>query len=130
MIKSEKLLSIVLIICGVSREAFYSDKRGRQLVLARHLFCYISRVKLGLKLVVIANFIQRDHTSVMHGIKTIENLLSVNDMEAQNLYLSIIEAISKECKSPASFTVECPNGYTAQELCTMLERDYNCKISF
>jgi hypothetical protein len=66
----------------------------------------------------------------MHGIKTIENLLSVNDMEAQNLYLSIIEAISKEYKSPASFTVECPNGYTAQELCTMLERDYNCKISF
>jgi chromosomal replication initiation ATPase DnaA len=130
MINNEKLLSIILVVCGVSKDAFYSDKRGRQLVLARHLYCYISRVKLGLKLVVIASFIKRDHTSVMHGIKTITNLLSVNDQEVQNLYLSIIEAISKEYKSPASFTVECPNGYTAQELCTMLERDYNCKISF
>ena len=128
MINNNKLLNIVLVICGVTREQFYSEKRGRSLVLARHLFCYISRTKLGHKLVPIAQFIKRDHTTVIHGINTIENLLSVNDEQVQTLYLSIIEAITREYELPIRLDITARNKQEADEIRAYIEEKYKCPI--
>ena len=128
MINNNKLLNIVLVICGVSKEQFYSEKRGRTLVLARHLFCYISRAKLGHKLVPIAQFIKRDHTTVIHGINTIENLLSVNDEQVQTLYLSIIEAITREYELPIRLDITARNKQEADEIRAYIEEKYKCPI--
>lgn len=129
MIKFESLVNIVCICCGISKENFFSSSRARSFVLARHLFFYIARYKLGHKLVPIAQYIGRDHATVMHGIDTISNLLAVNDSQVQPIYLKVIEALAKEYEQPAQLIIQCPNAYTAQEIAVMLARDYNCKIS-
>lgn len=77
---------------------------------------------------VIANYIDRDHATVMHGIDTVKNLLAVNDIQAQAIYLKIIEAITKEYEQPTKIVINCPNAYTAQEIAVMLARDYNCEV--
>lgn len=128
MINNNKLLNIILVVCGVTREQFYSEKRGRPLVLARHLFCYISRVKLGHKLVPIAQFIKRDHTTVIHGITTIQNLLSINDEQVQTLYLSIIDAITKEYELPIRLDITAKNKAEADEIRAYIEERYKCPV--
>lgn len=128
MINFDKLVSIVTICSGVSKNDFFSSSRSRPIVLARHLFFYIARYKLGHKLVPIAKFVGRDHATVMHGIDTVANLLDINDSQAQTIYLRIIEAITREYSQPAQLVVNCPNSYTAQEIAVMLTRDYNCKV--
>lgn len=128
MINNNKLLNIILVVCGVSKEQFYSDKRGRRLVIARHLFCYISRVKLGNKLVPIAMFIGRDHTTVIHGINTITNLLSINDEEVQSLYLAIVEAITKEYELPIRLDITARNKQEADEIKAYIEEKYKCAV--
>ena len=128
MINNKKLLSIILVICGVTSEAFYSDKRGRRLVIARHLFCYIARVKLGYKLVQIAQFIQRDHTTVMHAIKTVTNLLDINDAEVQSLYIAVIEAITKEYELPIRLDITARNKQEAEEIRDLLIDRYKCPV--
>jgi chromosomal replication initiation ATPase DnaA len=128
MINNNKLLNIILVVCGVSKEQFYSDKRGRNIVLARHLFSYISRFKLGNKLVPIAQFIGRNHTTVIHGITTISNLLSVNDQEVQTLYLSIIDSISKEYELPIRLDITARNRQEADEIKAYIEEKYKCAV--
>lgn len=128
MINFDKLVNIVCICSGIQKNDFFSSSRSRPIVLARHLFFYIARFKLGHKLVPIAKYVKRDHATVMHGIDTISNLLAVNDSQTQSIYLKIIEAITKEYDQPAQLVIHCPNSYTAQELAVMLARDYNCKV--
>ena len=76
----------------------------------------------------IAQYIGRDHATVMHGIDTISNLLAVNDSQVQPIYLKIVEALTKEYEQPAQLVINCPNAYTAQEIAVMLARDYNCRV--
>jgi len=128
MIKFDSLVNIVCICCGISKDNFFSSSRARPFVLARHLFFYIARYKLGHKLMTIANYAGRDHATVMHGIDTISNLLAVNDAQVQPIYLKIVEALTKEYEQPAQIIINCPNAYTAQEIAVMLARDYNCKV--
>jgi hypothetical protein len=128
MIKLENLVSIVCICCGISKDNFFSSSRARPFVLARHLFFYIARYKLGHKLMTIAQYIGRDHATVMHGIDTVNNLLAVNDSQVQPIYLKIVEALTKEYEQPAQLVINCPNAYTAQEIAVMLARDYNCRV--
>lgn len=128
MINQEKLLNIILIITGVSKDQFYSEKRGRQLVLARHLFCYISRVKLGHKLVYIGQFIKRDHTTVIHGIETISNLLSVNDTQCQSLFISVIDAITKEYELPVRIDITAKNKDEAEKIKKYIISNFECDV--
>lgn len=128
MIKFDNLVNIVCICCNISKDNFFSSSRARPFVLARHLFFYIARYKLGHKLVPIASYIGRDHATVMHGIETISNLLAVNDSQVQSIYLKVIDALAKEYEQPAQLTIHCPNAYTAQEIAVMLARDYNCRV--
>lgn len=128
MIKFDNLVNIVCICCNISKDNFFSSSRARPFVLARHLFFYIARYKLGHKLVPIANYIGRDHATVMHGIETVSNLLAVNDSQVQSIYLKVIDALTKEYEHPAQLMIQCPNAYTAQEIAVMLARDYNCRV--
>lgn len=54
-----------------------SPKRDASLVRARQIAMHLLKKELGLTLVEIGNILGgRDHTTVMHGVKKVENLLS------------------------------------------------------
>lgn len=82
------LLSRVCTICSVSIADVLSAKRQRQFVIARHLFFFLAKQNyphtsyqsLG---EMIGN---RDHTTVLHAMTSIRNLIDTNDPTFMKFY--------------------------------------------
>src|SRR5918996_691276 len=64
---------------GLGREDLVSKSRSRPLTTARHIAMYLLRELTGLSLIKIGELFDRDHTTVMHGIKRIEQLMPARD---------------------------------------------------
>jgi chromosomal replication initiator protein len=60
---------------GLSRDDLVGKSRSRPLTTARHVAMYLARECTGLSLIKIGELFERDHTTVMHGIKKIEQLM-------------------------------------------------------
>jgi chromosomal replication initiator protein len=60
---------------GLQREDLVSKSRSRPLTTARHVAMYLLRELTGLSLIKIGEHFDRDHTTVLHGIKKIEGLM-------------------------------------------------------
>lgn len=84
------ILDAVSVATGVDREDLLSvNKMNRKTTIARHLAIWAVRQK-GIAYHTIAEMFGRNkHTGVMHGSKTIDNLLSVKDKEVVDLVESI-----------------------------------------
>lgn len=67
------VMSIITSFTGIPKSLIVSHNRTELVVYSRHLFCYFSRNYLNLSLPEIARFISRDHTTVIHSLKTIRN---------------------------------------------------------
>ena len=77
---------------GVPIEALLSQKRSQKYARPRFIIYYLSRNLTKLSLPAIGRAIDRDHTSVMHGIERAEYLLE-NDQAFRALYRSIVEQL-------------------------------------
>ena len=63
----------------VTEESIQGRSRKRENVTARQLFCYVARLKTPSSYSYIGSYIgNRDHATVMHSIKTVESLMSVD----------------------------------------------------
>jgi chromosomal replication initiator protein len=60
---------------GLGPSDLSSKSRSRPLTTARHVAMYLLRELTGLSLIKIGELFERDHTTVMHGIKKIEGLM-------------------------------------------------------
>jgi chromosomal replication initiator protein len=60
---------------GLGPSDLVSKSRSRPLTTARHIAMYLLRELTGLSLIKIGERFDRDHTTVMHGIKKIESLM-------------------------------------------------------
>jgi chromosomal replication initiator protein len=60
---------------GLTRDDLLSKSRSRPLTTARHVAMYLLRELTGLSLIRIGDEFNRDHTTVLHGIKKIEGLM-------------------------------------------------------
>jgi chromosomal replication initiator protein len=78
-IKMEHILDAVCEVCNTSMAVLKKRNRKRELVMARHFICYFLRKETGLSLKSIGNLFGHDHTTVIHGVNTITNLLCVED---------------------------------------------------
>jgi hypothetical protein len=79
MLTRENLLSVISMVSGLPENEIKGQNRARGLVLCRHVYYYIARKKMGLKLVYIGALFGSDHTTVIHGINKITDMLSIND---------------------------------------------------
>jgi chromosomal replication initiator protein len=64
---------------GLGREDLVSKSRSRPLTQARHMAMYLMRELTGLSLIKIGELFDRDHSTALHGIKRIENLMPNRD---------------------------------------------------
>jgi chromosomal replication initiator protein len=64
---------------GLRREDLVSKSRSRPLTTARHIAMYLLRELTGLSLIKIGELFDRDHSTALHGIKRIENLMPNRD---------------------------------------------------
>ena len=60
---------------GLGSGDLVSKSRSRPLTTARHVAMYLLRELTGLSLIKIGEHFDRDHTTVLHGIKKIEGLM-------------------------------------------------------
>lgn len=67
---------------------FKNKSREAHIVFYRHIFCKVA-YDLGYKHPYIANYLNKDRTSVIHAINKIEDYLAIKDPETTKVYNSI-----------------------------------------
>jgi chromosomal replication initiator protein len=60
---------------SLTRQDLISKNRSRPLTTARHVAMYLLRECTGLSLIRIGEWFERDHSTVIHGIKKVEKLM-------------------------------------------------------
>lgn len=89
MLFHEQLLSIVSQVTGIPEKDIISKSRFREVCMAKQLYAYFLRIKFHLKLKQISDIMQNDHTSVIHCLKVVNNMIDIQD-EKTLLYLNEI----------------------------------------
>ena len=81
------------------QDGVFSHSRKREVVTYRHAFCKISH-SLGYKLKSIAEFINKNHATVIHSIRNVDNLLKANDYQMtrcmDEIYVDMERYITKK----------------------------------
>jgi chromosomal replication initiator protein len=74
-IRPDTILEETASYFGLGPGDLVSKSRSRPLTTARHVAMYLLRELTGLSLIKIGEHFERDHTTVLHGIKKIEGLM-------------------------------------------------------
>lgn len=76
---------------GLAREHLVGKSRSRPLTTARHIAMYLLREQNGMSLLKIGERFDRDHTTVMHGVRKVEELMRARG----STYLQVQELTRK-----------------------------------
>jgi len=93
-----ELINVLEAVCFVMQQDIERVKtkgRYRELVICRHLFYYLSKYYYGAKLRDIGAITNVDHTSVIHGINLINDMVSIKDESICNAIPSIQNYIAQ-----------------------------------
>ncbi len=82
---------------NVAPEKIYSTGQKKDVVKVRQVCFYICKELLDISLQQIGKIYNRDHTTVMHGIRKIESL-----MEEDEIFRETVEMLMKDIKSETS----------------------------
>lgn len=90
----EQIIKVVCQTYEVAMEELHSTSRAARIALPRQLIMYLSNKHTDQTLVAIASRLKRkNHTTVMHGIRTISNRLEV-DAELRNAVAELEQVLS------------------------------------
>lgn len=70
-----EIAKIVAEYHGINPQLLQSKTRKRKIMFPRQIAMYLLRQRSGLTLKQIGGFFQKDHASVLHSVKVIENLM-------------------------------------------------------
>lgn len=77
-ITSKDIITMVCKTYGVEHEDLMKQCRQRELVFSRHLAMYLIRKFTNLSVIKIGKLFNRDHTSVLHAQKMIQNYIDTD----------------------------------------------------
>jgi hypothetical protein len=77
-VSSNKLFAAIEAITGHNKTQLRSKLRERTLVEARQIFCTLMYKHTEQGLANIGSLVNRDHTTVIHSIKTVKNLTEID----------------------------------------------------
>lgn len=72
------MFDVIEQVLEISTEELRSNSRKRELVEARHIFCYFTKENTKFTLSKIGGLVNRDHASILHAVNLINNLLESN----------------------------------------------------
>ncbi len=98
-IVTEKIINVVLQCTGFTMPEIKSKDRHEDLVRARQLMCYFLRICTPLYFSKIGHIIRRDHTTVMHSVQTIKDLIDTEYTDVTLLVEKIQNQLSNEIKA-------------------------------
>jgi chromosomal replication initiation ATPase DnaA len=83
MLNKDEILKIIAEQSGVTVENIFSDKKKTEMVFARHIYAKIQKLN-GRNLVQIAKELNKDHTTIIHSLKTFDDRYNVYDEYRDN----------------------------------------------
>lgn len=116
MLTKENLLSVISFVSGLPENAIRSQNRARGLVLCRHAYYYIARQNMGLKLAEIGEVFGADHTTVIHGVQKVKDMLSIEDEITLNFINNINSCIKEKYLIPTILMVAIPSELDANQV--------------
>ena len=122
MLDRENLLSVISFVSGIPEDAIMTQNRARGLVLSRHVYFYIAREKLGLKLAEIGEVFGCDHTTVIHGLNKVKDMLSIDDLITCDFLNQVNMCIKEKYLIPTKIFVSIPDKLNADEIILSIEK--------
>lgn len=92
----ETILSICSDVLNIPEAEIKGKSRKAEVVIARHIYCYIATNKTNYTLQYIGFLINRDHSSVIHASKNIYGFLSLKDDIATINYNLVLDKIEQK----------------------------------
>jgi chromosomal replication initiation ATPase DnaA len=77
----DDILELVSRATEVSIQQIKSDSRLRDVVQARHLYCWLARNKTGRSMKQIGRVVRISRTPVIHSVKKIDGFIKVRDAD-------------------------------------------------
>ena len=127
MLTKENLLSVISFVSGLPEDAIRSQNRGRGLVLCRHAYYFIARQNMGLKLAEIGEVFGADHTTVIHGVQKVKDMLSIGDEITLNFINNINSCIKEKYLIPTMLMVSIPSELDANQVIDKI-KELGCSI--
>jgi hypothetical protein len=127
MLTKENLLSVISFVSGLPEDAIRSQNRARGYVLCRHAYYFIAREKMGLKLVDIGSLFGADHTTVIHGITKVRDMLSIGDEITKQFIDQVNLCIAAKYLIPTRLIVSIPSEIDSDEVIRYL-LELGCEI--
>ena len=109
MLTCKNLLSVISFVSGQPENEIIGTSRSRSLVLCRHAYYHIAREKMGLKLAQIGSFFNRDHTTIIHGLTKVKDMISIGDEITIQFILQVNNCIKEKYLIPTRIMVTIPH---------------------
>ena len=85
------ILGTICRASGISRAAIISNSRKTEIVAARQAYCYYARKYTKKSFDRIGRDINRDHATVLHSVRTVNDLLDAKD----SMMLDLVNKVNK-----------------------------------
>jgi chromosomal replication initiation ATPase DnaA len=93
-IKIHRVLKVTAKHYGTTPDELVSDRRTRPLVHCRQVAMYVARKMTGRSTPVIAYYMgNRDHTTILHGVRVVKSLLDAGDVATTAAVRQITERL-------------------------------------
>jgi hypothetical protein len=127
MLTKENLLSVISFVSGLPEDAIRGQNRARGLVLCRHAYYFIARQNMGLKLAEIGHFFGSDHTTVIHGINKVKDMISIGDEITCNFIEQVNICIKEKYLIPTIIIVAIPSELDANNIIQKI-KNLGCEV--
>lgn len=127
MLTCQNLLSVISFVSGQHENEILGTSRARGLVLCRHVYYHIAREKMGLKLAQIGLFFKRDHTTIIHGLNKVADMISIGDEITCQFIEQVNNLIREKYLIPTRIMVTIPHDAEIDKVFKYLELQ-GCEI--
>ena len=127
MLTCQNLLSVISFVSGQPENEILGPSRSRSLVLSRHVYYHIAREKMGLKLAQIGLFFNRDHTTIIHGLTKVKDMISIHDDITCQFIEQVNNCIKEKYLIPTRIMVSIPHDAEIDKVFKYLELQ-GCEI--
>ena len=123
------ILETCALVCDTTVEKIKGKERYRKTVVARQIFCYIARKYFSYTLMEIANWINKDHSTVIHSTSLVDKMLSLDDPIVTNPFKDILEALKQRMRVEIKVSIIVNDIIDPNIILHDIRDRYNCIIS-
>ena len=121
MLTCQNLLNVISFVSGQPENEIIGSSRSRSLVLCRHVYYHIAREKMGLKLAQIGSFFNRDHTTIIHGLNKVKDMVSIGDEITCHFLEQVNLCLKEKYLIPTRIMVTIPHDAEVDKVFNFLE---------